>query len=593
MRRSLALFFGIVAAAIVVPLAVGSIYIQGLLVLACVYALLGLSATLAFGRLGYLTFGQAAFVGLGAYTAALLTAKLGFDYWLAVAIGMIPGAALGGLVGVASMRVGGAYFAITSLTVAEILRLVADNWISLTRGPMGLLVLRPTIPVLNRLGLSFNQYYLAIVILATGLVFLFIYRLLATPIGRAWEAIRESQSLAESLGIASLRYRVINIALSGAVGSLAGGLLVPKILVVSPDLFGVFYSALALMIAILGGRRALTGSLIGGAVFAFLPEFLRFADEARTALFSVLLLLCVRLKPEGLVAFLPQRRRRAAFAAADGASTPIEFVPQRAPATKPLLQVEGLCRRFRGLVAVDGVSFSVDEGEILGLMGPNGAGKTTCLSMISGFLRPTSGSIRFEGRDIRTLSPNRIAKLGLVRSFQQTTLFSKLTVIESIVIATHLAGCSGFWSSAIQPPRYKSSEMRRLRLASDALNLVGLAGRADDLADSLPYGEQRLLGVALALAARPRLLLLDESAAGLNPTEAEGLVGVLKRVRAIGVSIVLVEHNVPMLLEICDRLVVLDHGLKIAEGLPRIVSENAAVRAAYFGEGEKVTGAVG
>lgn len=571
------------AAAVLLPAVAGSNYMQGLFVLVCVYSMLALSANLVFGYLGYTTFGQAAFFGLGGYTTVLLSTAAGVNFWAAALIAIAPGMLLGALVGAASLRVGGAYFAITSLTVAEILRLIADNWIGLTRGPMGLLLPRPSIPFLNDMGLSFSQYYLGITVLAAGIVFAVVWRLLRSPAGRAWEAIRESSSLAEAVGIGTLRYRVLNVALAGGIASLAGALVMPKVLVASPDLFGNYYSAIALLMVILGGRGSLLGSLIGGAMFALLPELLRSVDEYRLAIFAALLLVFVLLRPAGIVSLLAPLAERWARKPVARAALAGIMPLQAEPTSVPLVELDAVSKRFRGLTAVDGVSFSVKGGEVVGLMGPNGAGKTTCLSMISGFLKPSSGRIVLAGGSLANVPPHEIAKRGMVRTFQQTVLFPNLTALENVLIATHLAAAGGIHSPFLRPRTFASSEARCAALAAGVLDFVGLSARADMKASDLAYGEQRFLSVALALAARPKVLLLDEPAAGLNPTEASALTAILRKLRATGVAVVLIEHNVPMMMEICDRLVVLHHGVKIAEGTPAEIGRNEAVQEAYFG----------
>jgi branched-chain amino acid transport system permease protein len=427
----------VAAGAVILPLLAPTTYWQGLVVLAAVFALLGLSVNLPSGYLGYLSFGHAAFFGLGGYAAALLTIKFGVDYWIATFVAAVPGIALGALVGFASLRVGGAYFAITSLTVAEILRLVADNWVDLTRGPMGLILPRPTIPVLADLGISFPQYYLAITIPVVGGCFLLVRLLLHSPEGRAWIAIRESVDLAESVGIATVRHRVINLAISGGLAAIAGALLIPKILVISPQLFSPLYSATGLLIVLLGGKGTLVGPVIGGTLFAVLPEAFRFVDEYRVAIFALLLLVIVRVRPDGLAPlftkFVPTPYEGEETAAATIPDAPGPRAGEAA--SGPLLEVVGLEKRFSGVVAVDALEFSVGRGEIVGLMGPNGAGKTTCLSMLSGFLAPSAGSVRFDGGQISGLSPHAIARRGMVRTFQHTTLFLGRPVLENVLIA--------------------------------------------------------------------------------------------------------------------------------------------------------------
>lgn len=567
-------------------------YILGLVVLGAVYALLGLSLNLVFGYLGFTSFGHAAFFGLGAYFATLANVYLGINFWLAVALSAIPGMLLGAVIGFASLRIGGAYFAIATMTAAEILRLVAENWDDLTRGPMGMMMPRPTLDFLAPYA-SFQQYYLGIVILVTGLAYLAVKRLLNSPIGRSWIAVRESIDLAESVGIPTVNVRVQNLVLSGALGSIAGALIIPKILIVTPNLLTPLYSATAVLIVILGGRGSLVGPIIGAVIFAWLPEVLRSAGEMRFAIFGVLLIVVVRLLPKGLVSLWPSAWRGAEVASspAAGSSTsivppaaiPAASTPHEAPSGPPVFAVSGLTKRYGALVALKDVSFSLREREILGLMGPNGAGKSTCMSMASGFVRPTSGSISLFGEDVSTLAPHQLTARGLVRTFQQTTIFGDLSVYENILIAVHNRRPVSFAASLVQSARFRSDEAARTQIVRQLVVEVGLEGKAATLARSLAYGEQRLLSLAIALATDPKVLLLDEPAAGLNPVEAATLTALLRRLRERGLAIVLVEHNVRMMMNICDRLVVLHHGEQITEGVPADVRNHPMVKEAYFG----------
>ncbi len=572
----------LVVAAVVTSQIVPSNYIGGLVALSCVYALLGLSVNLIYGYLGYTSFGHAAFLGLGAYTGVIFSAYAGISFWLATALALVPGAALGIMIGFASLRISGVYFAIVSLTIAEILRLVADNWIGLTNGPAGLIMPRPDTSWLGALGLSYNQSYLVIAMVVTGVSFIAVHRLLTTPTGSAWAAIRAGQDLSESLGIPTLRYRVGNVALSGALGALTGALLIPKILVVTPSLLSPHYSAIGLLIVVLGGRGSLLGPIIGGVLFACLPELLRGVGELRIAIFALLLLVVVRILPDGISTLLTRGAKDIAPKApadADGLNaTDVEALPDSV-----LLEVNGLTKRFRGLTALNDVSFKVLDGEIVGLMGPNGAGKSTLVSSISGFLKTDTGTVTFAGRTISGDAPHRVARAGLVRTFQHTTLFQGMTVFRSVFIATQSRFPSSQFASFFRTASYRRQEAARIHLAWKVLRQVGLDNHADRLAGEMSYGEQRLLSIALALAAKPRLLLLDEPAAGLNPVEASTLADLLRRLRASGLSIILVEHNVRMMMELCDRLVVLHHGEKINEGKPAAVRADERVQAAYFG----------
>jgi branched-chain amino acid transport system permease protein len=582
-----------VGAAILLPLVMPSDYDRGLFTLAAIFALLGLSMNLVFGYLGYISFGQAAFFGLGAYVAALLNLNLGVNYWTAAALATLPAMALGAVVGFASARIGGVYFAITSLTVAEILRLIAANWIDLTRGPLGIVVPRPTIGFIDAFGYGFASYYLTLVILILGATIWLVIRLLGGAYGRAWLAIRESADLAEAVGIATLRTRVENIALSGGIAGLAGALIVPHVAIVSPELLSPHYSAMALLIVVLGGIGTIAGPIIGGILFAWLPELFRDIGDLRLAAFALLLLIVIRVQPDGIVAMVKRIGRslrqpgtavgqQQGEIALDG-PTAVGSLPPSANGREPLLAVDGLTKHFRGVQALTAVSFVVHRGEILGLIGPNGAGKTTCMNVISGFLPATSGAVRFLGRPTSGSQPHDLARFGLIRTFQQTTLYGGLSALDNVLSGTHRLWPASALQAIAGTRTFHTIEAKRRAAALSGLERVGLVHRADVAAEDLPYGEQRLLALALALAAEPVLLLLDEPAAGLNPAEAANLGHLLRQLRGHGLTIILIEHNLRLVMSACDRLVVLDHGEKIAEGSVADVQRHPEVIRAYLG----------
>lgn len=576
--------------------AVTSEYAANVLSYAVVLAIFAVAIGLTLGQLGYFSFGHAAFFGVGAYTVGVLVAFTGLNYWLLVPVSLVPGLLLGGLVGLASARLGGAYFAIATLTLAEMLRLIALNWVDVTRGPLGLMVMVPPIEWMASLGWSPAQSYLFVLMLVLGATLVLLTRLSMAPIGRMWTFIREAPSLAESIGIPTARARVINIALSGAIASMAGGLLIPKVMVLSPDLFGVGYSGAGLLAVMLGGKASLIGAAVGGLVFGGLPEVLRAIDEYRLALFAILLLLVVRLRPEGLVSLLPKRKRRAVSQEAlVEEMEPTGVVKHlRRPAvvrSGPVLEASNVDKRFIGLVAVDNVSLQLEHGELVGIIGPNGAGKTTLLSMLSGFLVPTSGEVMLNSERITGMPPHRIAACGLVRTFQQTAHCSSLSVYDNVFFASYLRHREAPWSGVIHTAAYRQREKDRRAHALACLKEVGLEGRASVVAGSLSYGEQKLLGVAIALAAEPAVLLLDEPAAGLNHTEGNRLAEVLRRLKAKGCTIAIIDHNLALIMSICDRIVVLHHGHKIAEDKPKIIAEHPQVVRAYLGSSVEETAA--
>ena len=575
---------GVALASAAIVAAIRSPYIADVASYAVVLALFALAVGLTFGQLGYVSFGHAAFLGVGAYAAGLLVTRGGMDYWTAVPLVLIPGAGLGALVGFASVRLGGAYFAIATLTLAEMLRLIATNWVDVTRGPMGMMVMVNPLKWAERIGWTGQQGYLFVLLVTLGASVLLLARLRAGPLGRTWTFVREAPALAESVGIPTARARVINIALSGALAALAGALLVPKALVLSPDLFAVHYSAAGLLSVILGGKAVLIGPVIGGLLFGVLPEVLRAIDEYRLALFAVMLLVVVRLLPEGIMSLLPMKRQHMVLGVAPS-STAAEETPEEtfASAGDVALACAGIGKHFGGLVAVEKVDMSVRAGELIGIIGPNGAGKTTLLSMLSGFMAPTTGVVTLAGESIDASAPHRVARRGLVRTFQQTAHCATLTVYQNVLIASYLLHRDRPWSGIVRTQAFWRRERERHAHAARCLATVGLSDRADVVAGTLPYGEQKLLGVAVALAANPRVLLLDEPAAGLNHTEGMRLAGVLKRLQSRGCTIAIIDHNLPLLMSICDRMVVLQHGRKIADDVPAAIAAHPEVLSAYLG----------
>ena len=254
---------------------------------------------------------------------------------------------------------------------------------------------------------------------------------------------------------------------------------------------------------------------------------------------------------------------------------------------EPALSIEHVAVHFGGLVAISDLNFVVNEGELLSLIGPNGAGKTTAFNIVTGFLKPTKGVVRYRGTALTGLKPHEITKLGLVRTFQRTSVFQSLSVFRNVMTGLHLRGRSHLWDTLLALPRERQSENELKAAAWEILKLVGIEGRANEMAGSLSYGDQRLLGVALALAPNPRLLLLDEPVSGMNASETAAFIQVLNRVRHEGVSILLVEHDMPMVMGISDRIVVLNYGRIIAEGPPSAIQDNPEVIQAYLGQGAK------
>jgi ABC-type branched-subunit amino acid transport system ATPase component/ABC-type branched-subunit amino acid transport system permease subunit len=552
-----------------------------------------------FGYAGQHAFGHPVFFGVGAYASALLATRAGWPVIAALA----GGAAITGLIGLAvaypCFRLRGIYFGVATFAFARVIYLVAQNWIGLTRGPMGI----PSVPALELLPAALfpgaarevRLHVSLVLLLAVTLVVL--HRVLGSVIGRSWIAIRENEELAASLGIPALRYKMAAFGGGAVLAALGGGLYAHYVSFVSPTELSFHYIGIVFIMVIAGGTGTLAGPVVGGLVFGILPEVLRVAEHARNLLLGSVLLVTIAFLPEGLVGLWTRwsswRRGRGGVAPAPAAPSARSADGRQradaAPALRPAraLEIRSVTHRFGGLGVLSDVSFRVAPGTILGLIGPNGAGKTTLFNVISGVLRPTTGDVTFGGLSITGRSPAAIARLGIVRTFQITSLFPDLTVEDNVRTATHLWAHQGLGPALARSPAFRAQEAAIERTVDETLALVRLTASRTVPARALSYGAQRGLEVALALATRCEVLLLDEPAAGLNPEETAHLRELILGLRRRGLTVVLIEHDMQLVMGLCDRIVVLHHGQKIGEGTAQEVVADPRVIEAYLG-GEPV-----
>ncbi len=569
-RASLLASIGVL---LVLPLLTGSSYFHHLLVLWMLYALLALSLNIIVGYLGELSFGHAAFFGIGAYAAAILTMEYGAPAIAALlAAGLIAGL-FGVVIGYVALRIEGPQFAILTLGFGSIIYTVTTYWVDLTRGPMGI----SNIPFFSfGFGLPAFESARANYYLVLGFVLVAAYAcraLVTSRTGRAFIALRENAPLAASLGVDTFHMKLLGFVAATVMAGIAGALYAHYVRVITPELMSLNYMAALIIIVIVGGRGTVDR-----------------ADHRRAGL----------CRAAGTAA----RHRRDAPDDLRGAADAVGHFPPRRPgqprpppaatavraadrwrmsAAQPLLDVSGLTRRFGGLVAVSDVTFQVAAGEIAGLIGPNGAGKTTLFNMLAGSMTPSGGRITFNGADCTGLPAQQMARLGVARTFQITSLFPGLTTLDNIVAASYRTGRTG-WAHALLGARaYRQEEKKAAERARDILAFVDLDRHADVLADELSYGEQRRLEIAIALAAEPTLLLLDEPAAGMNPEEGQRLVAMIRQIRDRGVTVLLVEHHMRVVMNVCHRVIVIDHGVKIAEGAPEAIARHPEVIRVYLG----------
>lgn len=588
-------------------------------------ALIAVGLTLLGGYAGQVSLGQAAFYGVGAYVSAITTLRYGVDPWLGMACAVAGAALLAWVVGAPILILRGHYLVLGTLALNVVVDVLFRNLQPLTGGPSGLTGIPPL--ALGPVALAGDRalYHLswAAVLGALGLS----RNLVRSRVGRALAAVRGSEVVAATLAINPASYKGRVFALSAAFAGLAGSLYVHWLRFVNPTPFAFEFSIALLVMSVLGGIAHLPGAVLGAAVLTILREALRTvlprffragaSAEYEIIVFGVLLAAVVIFWPQGLWPFVLRllRLARATAGAAGlagdtaapsdlvvtpGAAAPPVLTAERGElavvqpgdaawrscargdGNAPLITVEHLTKRFGGLVAVDDLTFAVSPGEIYAIIGPNGAGKTTVFNLISGVLRPTAGRVTLDGLRLDRLPAYAVAAAGVARTFQTPHILPDLTVAENVMLGLHRHLHSGFVVSMLGLAA--AEEAAALRQSLTYLERVGLAHLAGARAGALPFGAQRLVELARALAAQPRLLLLDEPASGLSAAERAALVALIRRIRADGVTVVLVEHDVGLVMGLADRVLVLNYGRAIAEGPPQAVQQDPEVIAAYLGE---------
>jgi branched-chain amino acid transport system permease protein len=561
-----------VLAAIAPPLVPMPAYLVSLLMQASTYAVAVLGLVVCLGYAGQINLAQAAFFGIGAYAVGLGTAAHGLPFWFALLIGLAIAALAGVALGLASLRIGGHYLAMVTITFQTIFSLVLINWVAFTHGPDGVANIgRPAL-----FGHTFDDgAYLSLSILALTAVGLTVLALPDTRLGRAMRALRDNELAAGVVGVDTYRTKVTAFALSSVLGALGGGLFAGGFSYVSPDQFTFGESVVFLTMALLGGVGSPFGAMLGTALLILLPEWLRFLKAVYLAVYGAAVILIMVFMPDGIWGFVARQRRRwKRPGPAPGAVAPLPLVHEVAlDPGRTVLASDDLSKHFGGLKALDGVSFAVRANDVHALIGPNGSGKTTLLNVLSGLYQPTRGRIVLDGRDLAGLHPHQRAGLGLGRTFQNIRLFAAMTVLENVMVGAERPN---------NPIPGGEGALERHALA--ALDFVGLLDRAQAETRSLSYGHQRLVEIARTLAGSPKLILLDEPGAGLNHVEKGDLIALLKRLKGHGLTIVIIDHDVNLVEQVADRITVLDFGKCIADGAPAEVLRHPDVIAAYLGE---------
>ncbi|HEX4986803.1 MAG TPA: branched-chain amino acid ABC transporter ATP-binding protein/permease [Burkholderiales bacterium] len=576
MRRQLAMIAAFAAAYALLTAFVDHSYYLLMLAVVPVWATMGLSWNLLSGYSGFVSFGHAAFFGLGAYFVALAQIRWGLSPWAGIPCAAAVGAIAGLIVGIPTFRLRGHYFALAMLAYPLALLYVFE-WLGYQE---------LALPMQRDNGFAYMQFedhriyaWLAAALMVGAMLITSLVE--RSRFGLSLLAIREDEAAAEAAGIRTLAWKLKAITLSGAIAGAAGGFYAVVLLVVTPPaVFGMLVSAQALIVAMFGGVATLWGPVIGAVVLVPLSEILNarlgnVIPGIQGVVYGVAIIAVILLAPEGVFWKLKDvMARRRAPAARDGGpaaapATAAEPAREAAHDAATVFEVLHASKAFGGLQAVRDVSLAVRRGEILGIIGPNGAGQTTLFNLLNGFIRPDAGRILLEGRDVVGRRPHQLCMAGVGRTFQVVRPFRRMSVLDNVMVGAYVHATSDDDARAV---------------AQEALALAGLTAQAGRLAGGLTNKQLRLLELARALAGRPKLLLLDETLAGLSAGEVEEVIALVRRLAARGITIVIIEHTMQAMVRLVDRFVVLNEGALLAEGLPGEITRNAAVVDAYLGK---------
>jgi branched-chain amino acid transport system ATP-binding protein len=536
--------------------------------------IVGVGLNVLLGMTGQISLGHAAFYAIGAYVVGILTTKLDWTFWTTLPLAGVVAGVAGVLLAIPALRVRGPYLAMVTIAFGFVVEQGAAEWDGLTGGWNGLL----GIPLPNLFGFNFSEREMALLVLCFTVLSLYLYaRLSASPWGKAMRAVRDSEIASQSIGLDPTLIRAAAFAISAIAAGFAGGLFASVTNFISPESFPFFQSILFLLAVMIGGADRLLGPLVGALVVVLLPEILSFLAQYRLLFVGLLLLLVLRLAPAGFVGLATELiKERKLSPTATRRRDVMAYLSTGS--TGRSLSASDLSVNFGGVRAVNNLCFDARPGDITSIIGPNGAGKSTVLNLVCGFYSPDSGIVRLGEADITRMATHSIAQQGIARTYQTTQLFTNMTVLDNVLIALRRgrlgAGTILSWGR----------DLNHQELAESLLAFVGYRAPLGQLAGALPHVDKRVVELARALAIQPSVLALDEPAAGLDPGDTARIGDLLRKVARTGITVILVEHDMNLVMSVSDRVIVLDAGAKIAEGPPAQVAADPHVLKAYLGD---------